>query len=105
MKSPGQCCEVIIFDEATSSLDDATEDAVMEAINNIGDEVTVLIVAHRLTTLKNCDLVVKIHNGEILNVGTYNHNTPSRVVIVIGMGMHPFKTFSLIAPFGKHIFY
>ena len=43
--------DVIVFDEATSALDNDTERAVMEAIEDLGDELTVIIVAHRLTTL------------------------------------------------------
>ena len=62
---------VIIFDEATSALDGETEKAVMQAIENMGEELTVLIIAHRLTTLKNCSLVVDLSNGEIKRTGTY----------------------------------
>lgn len=62
---------VIILDEATSALDGDTEKAVMQAIGTLGDELTVLIIAHRLTTLKNCSLVVELSNGEIKRTGTY----------------------------------
>jgi len=63
--------DVIVFDEATSSLDNDTESAVMEAIYSLGDELTVIIVAHRLTTLKNCTQVVEIVNGRVKRDGTY----------------------------------
>ena len=63
--------DVIVFDEATSSLDNDTESAVMEAIYSLGDELTVIIVAHRLTTLKNCTQVVEIVNGRVKRNGTY----------------------------------
>lgn len=63
--------DVIVFDEATSALDVETEGAVMDAIENISDEITVLIVAHRLSTLKGCDQVVELGNGSITRVGTY----------------------------------
>ena len=56
--------DVLIFDEATSALDNVTEKAVMDAINEISKEVTILIVAHRLSTLKNCDLIVELENGK-----------------------------------------
>lgn len=63
---------VIIFDEATSALDNETEFAVMRALENLGREITVLIIAHRLTTLKNCDQIVDLVNGTIKAVGSYN---------------------------------
>lgn len=64
--------DVIVFDEATSALDSDTENSVMEAIDQLGGELTILIVAHRLTTLKNCDQIVKLCGGAIQAVGTYN---------------------------------
>jgi len=56
--------DVLIFDEATSALDNSTEKAVMDAIDEISKDVTILIVAHRLSTLKNCDLIVELENGK-----------------------------------------
>lgn len=52
--------DVFIFDEATSALDASTEDAVMQAIELMDERITILIIAHRLTTLKNCDRVVEL---------------------------------------------
>jgi ABC-type multidrug transport system fused ATPase/permease subunit len=63
--------DVIVFDEATSALDNETEQAVMEAINSLGLDLTILIVAHRLTTLKGCDLIVELESGTIASVGSY----------------------------------
>ena len=63
--------DVIVFDEATSSLDNDTERAVMESIENLGDELTVIIVAHRLTTLKNCTQIVELEDGQITRMGSY----------------------------------
>jgi ABC-type multidrug transport system fused ATPase/permease subunit len=63
--------DVIVLDEATSALDNDTEFAVMEAIDNLGSELTVLIVAHRLTTLRNCDWIVELGNGSVSRIGTY----------------------------------
>jgi ABC-type multidrug transport system fused ATPase/permease subunit len=57
--------DVIILDEATSALDAKTEAAVMKAIYDFNKEITLIIVAHRLTTLKNCDNIVEIENGSI----------------------------------------
>ena len=63
--------DVIIFDEATSALDNETERAVMEGIECLGHELTILIVAHRLTTLKNCTQVVELGDGGIKRIGSY----------------------------------
>ena len=62
---------VIIFDEATSALDNETEAAVMQAVETLGRDITILIIAHRLTTLKNCDQIVGLANGGIKAVGGY----------------------------------
>ena len=62
---------VLIFDEATSALDSATEKAVMSAIENLNRELTILIIAHRLTTLQNCDTIVRLEGGKIIMAGTY----------------------------------
>jgi ATP-binding cassette, subfamily B, bacterial PglK len=52
--------DVLIFDEATSALDNETEGAVMDAIDGLGRELTILIIAHRLTTLKGCSQVINL---------------------------------------------
>ena len=64
--------DVIILDEATSALDCNTEQGVMQAIDSMGKDITVLIVAHRLSTLKSCDLVVELSEGQIVRSGTYH---------------------------------
>ena len=63
--------DVIIFDEATSALDNETEQAVMLAIESLANDLTVLIIAHRLTTLKNCTQVVEFGDGGIKQIGSY----------------------------------
>ena len=63
---------VLIFDEATSALDHDTEIAVMQAIENLGPNYTVLIIAHRLSTLKNCSMLVKLQQGRIAAIGSYD---------------------------------
>ena len=64
--------DVIVFDEATSALDNETEQAVMESIESLGKDLTILIIAHRLTTLKKCNQIVELSNGKIKRMGTYN---------------------------------
>jgi ABC-type bacteriocin/lantibiotic exporter with double-glycine peptidase domain len=63
--------DVIIFDEATSSLDGETEQAVMQAIEGLGSNLTILIIAHRLTTLQYCTQIVQLSDGGIKRTGTY----------------------------------
>lgn len=53
---------VLIFDEATSALDNETEKVIMDSINSLGKDLTILIIAHRLTTLRQCDYVVELVN-------------------------------------------
>lgn len=63
--------DVIIFDEATSALDNQTEQAVMQAIEGLSQDLTLLIIAHRLTTLKGCTQIVELEDGSIKRIGTY----------------------------------
>jgi len=63
--------DVLIFDEATSALDNDTELAVMNAIAGLGKELTILIIAHRVTTLKGCDELVKLSKNGSLTKGVY----------------------------------
>ena len=63
--------DVIIFDEATSALDNETEQSVMQAIEDLSKDLTLLIIAHRITTLKNCTQIVELGAGSIKRVGSY----------------------------------
>jgi ATP-binding cassette, subfamily B, bacterial PglK len=63
--------EMIIFDEATSSLDPVTEKTVTEAIYETKGNVTLIVVAHRLSTVKNADLVILLEKGKIVAKGTF----------------------------------
>lgn len=58
--------ELLIFDEATSALDNETEAAIMESINALHGRKTVVIIAHRLTTIEECDIVYRVENGKIV---------------------------------------
>lgn len=64
---------ILIFDEATSALDDETESMVMAAINGLRGKLTIIMVAHRLSTLRNCDCIIKIENGQIVATGKYEN--------------------------------
>jgi ABC-type multidrug transport system fused ATPase/permease subunit len=61
--------DVIIFDEATSALDTATEALVMEAVAGLDRDLTLVMIAHRLTTLKGCDRIVELSGGRIVREG------------------------------------
>lgn len=63
--------DIIVFDEATSALDTGTESMVMESIEALGRDVTILMIAHRLTTLRACDRVVELADGKVRRVGSY----------------------------------
>ncbi|XOJ96080.1 ABC transporter ATP-binding protein [Candidatus Njordibacter sp. Uisw_039] len=63
--------DVVVFDEATSALDNDTEQSVIEAIEDLSDELTVIMVAHRLTTLKNCTHIIEFADGKIVRSGSY----------------------------------
>jgi len=63
--------KLLVLDEATSALDNITEQAVMDAVANINHEITIVIIAHRLSTLKKCDKIYFIENGKIKSEGTY----------------------------------
>jgi len=64
--------QVLILDEATSALDNETEQAVMEAVNNIDKDVTIILIAHRLNTVKNCDNIFKFKKGCLIGQGTFD---------------------------------
>lgn len=63
--------EVIVFDEATSALDNKTERQVMEAINCLQGNKTLILIAHRLSTVANCDQIMLLNKGKIEAIGTY----------------------------------
>jgi len=63
--------DVIIFDEATGALDTETERAVMQAIDALSLDLTIVIVAHRITTLKKCNFIIELDKGQISHIGPY----------------------------------
>ncbi len=63
--------EVLVFDEATSSLDGITEKMIMEAIHNFSGKKSIILIAHRLKTVKKCDRIFFIDNGKVVDQGTY----------------------------------
>jgi len=64
--------ELLVLDEATSSLDNKTENEVMRGISHMEFRPTILMIAHRLSTVKSCDSIVQLENGRIVAQGTYN---------------------------------
>lgn len=65
-------CDVIIFDEATSALDNQTEQSIMTTVESLSLDVTIIMVAHRLTTLRNCTKIIKLSDGKISAMGSYS---------------------------------
>ncbi len=66
-----QKTEIILFDEATSALDNETQKGIQDAINNMKNEYTILIIAHRLSTVINSDKIMIIDDGQITDTGTH----------------------------------
>ena len=62
---------VLILDEATSALDNETEAAVMANLGRSDADLTILMVAHRLSTLASCDRLVRLSGGRVAEVGSY----------------------------------
>lgn len=63
--------QVLILDEATSALDNLTERAVMEAVGNLGHKITIILIAHRLTTVRECDVIYMIDRGKVIGHGKF----------------------------------
>ena len=61
----------MILDEATSALDNLTEKAVMEKVQSLRKNITIIMIAHRLSTVKNCDNIILLEKGEIKEQGTF----------------------------------
>jgi ABC-type multidrug transport system fused ATPase/permease subunit len=64
--------DVLILDEATSALDNLTERAVMEAVHALGHQKTIIMIAHRLSTVRNCDRIFLLEQGRVSAAGTYD---------------------------------
>ena len=64
--------QVLILDEATSALDNKTEKAVMDAVNNLSKNITTILIAHRLKTVENCDIIFKLEKGRLIDQGKFN---------------------------------
>jgi ABC-type multidrug transport system fused ATPase/permease subunit len=61
---------VLVFDEATSALDDETEAELMKAIDGLSKDLTVIMIAHRLSTVRRCDKILKLHKGKVVAFDT-----------------------------------
>ena len=64
--------DVLILDEATSALDNLTEKAVMTAVANLGRAKTIVMIAHRLSTVQHCDTIIMMEHGQIVARGSYD---------------------------------
>ena len=62
---------VMVLDEATSALDESTESAVMQSIEGLGDDITIIMVAHKMASLRYCDQIVELRDGAIHRVGRF----------------------------------
>ncbi len=64
--------DVLILDEATSALDNLTEKAVMDAVHNLGHAKTIVLIAHRLSTVRDCDTIFMLERGALIAEGSYD---------------------------------
>jgi len=64
--------QVLVLDEATSALDNVTEEVVMDAVHRLGGKTTLVLIAHRLTTVRDCDHIFFLEHGELVGEGTYD---------------------------------
>ncbi|MCI5182289.1 MAG: ATP-binding cassette domain-containing protein, partial [Candidatus Electrothrix sp. AW1] len=64
--------DVLILDEATSALDNITERAIMDAVHNLSRKKTIILIAHRLSTVKKCNQIYLLKHGRLLAQGTYS---------------------------------
>ena len=71
---------IILFDEATSALDNETQENIQNAINNISSGYTMFIVAHRLSTIKNCNKIIVIDDGKVAGIGTHSELLKSNLI-------------------------
>jgi ABC-type multidrug transport system fused ATPase/permease subunit len=63
---------LLILDEATSALDNITEKVVIEAVENMRNEMTIVMIAHRLSTVRRCDVIHVMERGTVVASGTYD---------------------------------
>ena len=63
---------VLVLDEATSALDNTTEQLVLDAMGTLSSELTVVLIAHRLTTVRHCDVIIELEHGKVVAQGTYD---------------------------------
>jgi ABC-type multidrug transport system fused ATPase/permease subunit len=64
--------DVLVLDEATSALDNLTERAVMDAVHNLGGKKTIVMIAHRLSTVRDCDRIFLLEQGRVVAQGSYD---------------------------------
>ena len=69
--------DVLVLDEATSALDQETEAAVMDSVRRLSDDLTLVIVAHRLSTLDFCDRRIRLEEGRLVEGGTAESRVPA----------------------------
>lgn len=81
---------VLVLDEATSALDNITENVIMEALSTLSRQKTIIMVAHRLTTVRECDTIIVLEQGKIADQGTYasllKHNAFFRTLALDAVG-------------------
>lgn len=80
--------QVLVLDEATSALDNLTEQSVMEAVSNLGHDITIILIAHRLSTVRQCDQIYLLEKGELQAQGTFRELTHASARFKAMASMH-----------------
>src|SRR5690606_14877287 len=63
---------VLVFDEATSALDGLTEESIFRAVSDLGKSKTIIMIAHRITTVRECDVIYLLDKGKVLYSGSFS---------------------------------
>ena len=79
--------DVLVLDEATSSLDNKTEQSIMQSIDRLPQDMTIIMVAHRLSTVRTCDIIYVLNQGEIVDHGSYDE-LQDRCKLFLAMETH-----------------
>jgi ATP-binding cassette subfamily B protein len=72
---------VLLLDEATSALDESTESEVMQSLERLGDDITIVMVAHKMASLRSCDQIIELRNGAIHRVGLFQDFADDSILV------------------------
>ena len=80
--------QILIFDEATNALDALTENEILNSINNLSKDITVVMIAHRLNIIKNFDKIIFLDDGKLVDFGSYSYLIEKNTKFKTMVGIH-----------------